>query len=95
MTVLHDRIELMPRPSRISVVTERGQTSIPAELRKELGLKQGQQLLWEWVGERELKLTVLADSEPKGAVAMLGFASRFRKARRTSEWMRELREGDE
>jgi hypothetical protein len=30
-----------------------------------------------------------------GAEAMLGYASRFRKARTTQEWMTELREGDE
>jgi len=30
-----------------------------------------------------------------GAVAMLGHASSFRAARRTKDWMRELREGDQ
>jgi looped-hinge helix DNA binding domain, AbrB family len=30
-----------------TVVTERGQVSIPASLRKELGLKTGQPLVWE------------------------------------------------
>ncbi|HEX4963456.1 MAG TPA: AbrB/MazE/SpoVT family DNA-binding domain-containing protein [Thermoanaerobaculia bacterium] len=84
----------MPLPSKISVVTERGQVSIPAYLRKELSLAKGQQLLWEKAGEHEIRVTVLPSPEPQGAVAMLGFAKRFRKTRRTQEWMTELREGE-
>lgn len=84
----------MPAPSKISVVTERGQVSIPSRLRKELSLVQGQRLLWEKVGEHELRVTILSEPEPRGAVAMLGFAKRFRPTRRTEEWMAELREGE-
>jgi len=32
--------------------------------------------------------------EPKGAVAMLGFAKRFRPTRTTEEWIAELRDAD-
>ncbi|MEO6195817.1 MAG: hypothetical protein ABIS20_22585 [Thermoanaerobaculia bacterium] len=39
-------------------------------------------------------MTVLPEPEPRGAVAMLGFAKRFRPARRTQDWMDELREGE-
>ncbi len=84
----------MPGPSRISVVTERGQASIPAQLRKELGLSQGQRLLWEKTGEREIRVTVLPDAKPVGALAMLGFARTFRPTRTTAEWIAELREGE-
>ena len=84
----------MPAPSKISMVTERGQVSIPARLRKELSLVQGQRLLWEKIGEHEMRVTVLPEPEPRGAVAMLGFAKRFRPTRRTEEWMAELREGE-
>jgi AbrB family looped-hinge helix DNA binding protein len=84
----------MPAPSKISVVTERGQVSIPAQLRKELSLEKGQRLLWEKTGELEIRVTVLPESQPRGALAMLGFAKRFRKARRTQDWMVELREGE-
>ena len=55
---------------------------------------KGQRLLWERVGEREIRLTVLPEAEPKGAVAMLGFAKRFRSPRKTADWMAELREGE-
>lgn len=84
----------MPTPSKISVVTERGQVSIPAQLRKELSLEKGQQLLWEKTGEHEIRVTVLPERKPRGAVAMLGFAKRFRQTRRTEDWMAELREGE-
>lgn len=84
----------MPRPSTISIVTERGQVSIPANLRKELSLEKGQRLLWERTGEREIRVTVLPEAKPKGAVAMLGYARRFRSTRRTEDWMAELREGE-
>lgn len=78
----------------ISTLTERGQVSIPAELRRDMHLHQGQRLLWERVGEEELRVRVLHDAEPVGAEAMRGFARRFRRPRRTAEWMAELREGE-
>jgi bifunctional DNA-binding transcriptional regulator/antitoxin component of YhaV-PrlF toxin-antitoxin module len=81
----------MPAPAKTSVVTETGRVSIPAHLRKELSLAKGQRLLWEKVGEREIRVTILPDPAPCGAVAMLGFARRFRPTRRTREWMAELR----
>lgn len=85
----------MPKPSRISVVTERGQVSIPAELRKELALGKGRRLLWEKAADSELRVVVLPEREPKGSLAMLGFARRFRATRSTSDWMAELREGED
>lgn len=86
----------MPKASRISTVTERGQTSIPSELRQELRLKQGNRLLWETLSDCELKVSVLPEAKPHGARAMLGFARRFREEQRsTDDWMKELREGEE
>jgi len=79
-----------------TVVTERGQVSIPASLRKELGLKTGQPLVWEKISDRECLVKVPRKKEPLGAMAMLGFAARFRgkKGRRTAKVMAELREGE-
>ena len=85
----------MPVPSNVSIVTERGQVSIPSQLRRELGLEKGQRLLWEKTGEREIRVIVLSDMEPRGAMAMLGFARRFRPTRTSREWMSELREGED
>ena len=77
---------------RISVVGDRGRISIPARLRKELTLAKGQRLLWEKIGENEIRVTIL--SKPRGALAMLGFAKRFRQTRHTREWISESREGE-
>jgi len=76
----------------ITVVTERGQTSIPAHLRKELGLAKGGRLVWEKVSDHEFRVRVLR-SQPSPE-AMLGFAGRFRRRRTTAAWMAELRAGE-
>jgi bifunctional DNA-binding transcriptional regulator/antitoxin component of YhaV-PrlF toxin-antitoxin module len=87
-------IDAMLTTSRISVVTERGQVSIPSGLRRELSLSRGRRLLWEKVGEDEIRVLVLPRTAPTGAQAMLGFAKKFRAPRRPAEWMEELREGE-
>lgn len=85
----------MPARSEITVLTDRGQTSVPADLRRELKLVTGQRLRWERVADDELRVRVLPDAEPRGAEAMRGFARRFRKTQRaTADWMLELREGE-
>lgn len=84
----------MPAPSNVSVVTERGQVSIPSQLRRELGLEKGSKLLWEKLGEHEIRVVILPEVKPRGAQAMLGFARRFRSTRTTQEWMSELRDGE-
>lgn len=94
MMVVHDRLSCMPKSSDVSVVTERGQVSIPAHLRKELGIETGQRLLWEKTGDHEIRIVLLQEAEPRGAAAMLGFARRFRSTRKTQDWMEELREGE-
>ena len=79
-----------------TVVTERGQVSIPAAIRKELGLKTGQPLVWEKISDRECLVKVQRKKKPVGAMAMLGFAARLRgeKGRRTARVMAELRQGE-
>jgi AbrB family looped-hinge helix DNA binding protein len=79
-----------------TVVTERGQVSIPAAIRKELGLKAGQPLIWEKISDRECLVRVPRKKKPVGAMAMIGFAARFRgeRGRPTAEVMAELREGE-
>jgi AbrB family looped-hinge helix DNA binding protein len=79
-----------------TVVTERGQVSIPAPIRKELGLKTGQPLVWEKISDRECLVKIARKKKPMGAMAMLGFAARFRgeKGRRTASVMAELREAE-
>jgi AbrB family looped-hinge helix DNA binding protein len=78
-----------------SVVTERGQVSVPASLRRAMNLRPGQKLHWEQVSEREIRVSLPAENPP-GPLAMLGHARLIRNTppRRTADWMRELREGE-
>lgn len=78
-----------------SVITERGQVSVPAELRKSMGLRAGQKLHWERISDRELRVS-LCDDSPAGPLSVLGYARRMRggEPRRTADWMKELREGE-
>jgi AbrB family looped-hinge helix DNA binding protein len=78
-----------------STVTERGQVSVPAELRKAMRLRAGQRLEWEQVSDREMRVW-LTEESPLGPLSVLGYARQMRGGppRRTKEWMQELREGE-
>ena len=78
-----------------STLTERGQISIPSSLRKAMNLRPGQRLKFTPVSDHEFRVNTQNDAPP-GPTAMLGYARRLRvgPTRRTSEWMRELREGE-
>ena len=78
-----------------SLITERGQVSVPASLRKAMGLRPGQRLHWEQISDREIRVS-LRGNDPPGPLSVLGYAQRIRKSppKRTAEWMRELREGE-
>lgn len=78
----------------VTTVTERGQVSIPAQIREQLHIQPGQRLVWEQVSDSECRVRLRPALGAAGAVAMLGYAKRFRKARRTRKWIAELREGD-
>jgi AbrB family looped-hinge helix DNA binding protein len=89
----HD--SLVPMDKLTTVVTERGQVSIPAVIRKELHLKTGQPLVWEKISDREC-LVKIPRKKALSATAMLGFAARFRgeKGRRSASVIAELRQGE-
>ena len=80
----------------VTVVTERGQISIPAAIRKQLNLKPGQKLRWQKVGDNECRVFHDLTEDRPGPVAMLGYARKFnpQDTRSTDEWMRELRAGE-
>lgn len=60
-----------------TTLTERGQTSVPAAIRKQAGLAPGQALRWEFVSEHELRVIIPEDIKtPPNAVSMIGFARR-------------------
>ena len=91
MMKLHDNYLRMSE----STLTERGQVSVPASLRKAMKLHPGQRFRWERISDREVRVVVDA-AKPAGPMAMLGYARKLRAgpARRTSDWMRELRAGE-
>jgi bifunctional DNA-binding transcriptional regulator/antitoxin component of YhaV-PrlF toxin-antitoxin module len=79
----------------VSKITDRGQISMPAFLRRKMHLKAGQKLRWEAVSETELRVIVEADSVVDPLQA-LGFGRKVRAdaPRRTSDWIHEIREGE-
>jgi AbrB family looped-hinge helix DNA binding protein len=77
-----------------TVVTERGQVSIPAEIRKKMNLTSGRRILWEMDSPTECRIRLQTERPPMGAKAMLGFATTFRASKRTDDWMNELRQGE-
>jgi bifunctional DNA-binding transcriptional regulator/antitoxin component of YhaV-PrlF toxin-antitoxin module len=92
MIFLHDNNPAMSA----STLTERGQISVPASLRKAMKLRTGQRLKWEMISPREIRVVVEA-GPAAGPLSVLGYARKLRDrpSRRTQEWMRELREGED
>ena len=78
-----------------ATLTERGQISVPAALRKAMNLQPGQRLKFAAVSDHEFRVFTENDA-PAGPSAMLGYARKLRTGpgRRTSDWMKELREGE-
>lgn len=78
-----------------TVVTERGQVSIPSQVRRQLHLRSGQRVMWEVLSDDTCKMVVVTEPHISGAEAMLGYAAKFREAKTTGEWMKELRQGEQ
>lgn len=93
MMFLHDKLKFMK--TDICHLTERGQVSFPAALRRQMQLKPGQRLRWEAVSANEARIFVEPDEKADPEKA-LGYGPRLRggRARRTAEWIRELRAGE-
>ena len=81
--------------TEVTKVTDRGQVSIPASVRKRLGLSPGQRVSWAVESDHVCRITIVEPTVGRlGADAMRGYARTFRKTRTTDAWMRELREGE-
>ncbi len=82
----------------LTTLTERGQVSMPASLRKQLRLKSGQPLLWEKVSDDECRVRIVRPREPGSAKSMRGFMKRYQAdaslPKTTAGWMKLLREGE-
>ena len=81
----------------ITTITARGQTSVPASLRRAAGLKAGRRLRWEQSSEFEFRVTVAPAEDVPGPLAVLGYGLKFRDARLVSsdDILRKLREGED
>jgi bifunctional DNA-binding transcriptional regulator/antitoxin component of YhaV-PrlF toxin-antitoxin module len=80
----------------VTSLTERGQVSVPADIRRAAHLRPGQALRWEMVSDQEFRVYVTAEKEPRGIYAALGFAKAWNPTQRsTNEIMAELRAGEE
>ena len=79
-----------------STVTERGQISIPAQIRREMHLEPGQVVVFERISATECRFFVEARPAKKpDPVAAIGFARRHGlPAMTTRKWMDLLREGE-
>jgi len=78
-----------------TTVTERGQTAIPARLRREYHVQPGTELIWEPMGADDWHVRIeRKDARRADPLAMLGYARKFRAVRPTADWLRELREGE-
>jgi AbrB family looped-hinge helix DNA binding protein len=82
----------------LTTLTERGQVSMPASLRKQLHLKPGQPLMWEKVSDDECRVRIVRQREGRAAKSMRGFMKRFQTdgtlPQTTADWMKLLREGE-
>ena len=79
----------------ITTVSERGQTAIPASLRRAHQVRAGCELIWESVAADEWRVRIQRMDRPApDPMKMVGFAKTFRAPRRTAAWMKELRDGE-
>lgn len=79
-------------------VTERGQASIPASIRESMGLLPGSLLAWRIADGGKMILAMpMQPIRPRARSArdMIGYGRKFHAPRRTADWMKELREGEE
>jgi AbrB family looped-hinge helix DNA binding protein len=93
MIKIHDIMKNYMKNS-ISTVTERGQVSIPAAIRRQAGIVAGEQLVWQCDGEGMIRVSKSPAVAVKGAMHMRGFAKHFRETLTTGQWMQELRAGE-
>ena len=80
-----------------TTITERGQVSIPPELRRDMHLSPGQTLIWQKISATECRVIVPPKTEVQpDPIAARNFAKEHGlETMPTDEWMKMLREGEE
>ena len=61
----------------VTTVTERGQVSIPADVRKTLHLEPGMKLVWQLISDHECREGTQKAADRPGAMAMRAMRSDF------------------
>ena len=75
----------------ISRLSERGQISVPISIRNALGLTPSSLISWTFdAATGTATLSLVHTPQKGGAQAALGFAARFRKTRRTADWLKDI-----
>jgi AbrB family looped-hinge helix DNA binding protein len=84
--------------ANLTTLTDRGQISVPASLRKQLHLKPGQELVWEKISDDECRVRIVRQHENNSLPPMRGFMRRFHQGSAlpatTTAWMKWLLEGE-
>lgn len=82
--------------SSLTTLTERGQVSMPAALRKKLGLRPGQPLMWKMISDTECRVVVVRKPADRPGASVRGAMKRFQNdmPTTTASWMALLRESD-
>jgi AbrB family looped-hinge helix DNA binding protein len=78
----------------LTTLTERGQVSMPSAIRRQMGLRPGQPLLWKRISDHEVRVMVQCRAPGK---SMRGFIKKLHKKKvpvTTDDWMQILREGE-
>ena len=67
-------------------VSDRGQVSVPADIRAALGIEPGSMLEWEVSTDGSARVSVARQRLARNAESLVGFVRKYRKPRRTEEW---------
>lgn len=69
-------------------VSDRGQVSVPADIRVALGIEPGTMLEWELSTDGSARVSVSRTRLAQSAVSLVGFVRKYRKPRCTDEWFK-------
>ena len=76
------------KKTMITKVSDRGQVSVPADVRAALAIGPGVSIKWELQNDGSARVTTMKTGAEGGAKGLLGFAKRYRETRRTDEWFK-------
>ena len=76
------------RRTLISKISDRGQVSVPADIREALGLQAGSSMRWELCADGSARVTLWRYFPKRSAAELLGYAKNFRMPKRTEEWFK-------